>query len=123
MRILHCCLAAVYVDNFGYQENILPRIHKFQGHEVLILASTEVLKPGVGRIYTTPASYNNEDGIPVKRVPYISGIPVKVAAKLRVYNNVYQTIVAFCPDIIFMHDAQTAAVYTITKYLKNGKTR
>ena len=22
MRILHCCLAAFYIDNYGYQENI-----------------------------------------------------------------------------------------------------
>jgi glycosyltransferase involved in cell wall biosynthesis len=119
MRILHCCLAAVYVDNFGYQENILPRIHKSQGHDVMILASTEILKPGVGHVYTKPACYNNEDGIPVKRVPYLVCVPVKIAAKLRIYKDILPSIVAFNPDVIFMHDAQTAAVYAIIKYLKH----
>lgn len=118
MRILHCCLAAVYVDGFGYQENILPRIHKSQGHDVMILASTEVLKPGVGHVYTKPAYYYNEDGISVKRVPYIGCFPVKIAAKIRIYKEVFETIEDFNPDVIFMHDAQTAAVYSITKYLK-----
>ena len=118
MRILHCCLAAVYVDGFGYQENILPRIHKFQGHDVMILASTEILKPGVGHVYTQPAEYDNEDSIPVKRIPYISGLPIKVAAKLRIYKNVLPSIMEFKPDVIFMHDAQTAAVTDVVKYLK-----
>ena len=118
MRILHCCLAAVYVDGFGYQENILPRVHKYQGHDVMILASTEVLKPGVGHIYTKPGEYHNEDGISVKRVPYIRGIPINIAAKLRIYKGVLPTIEAFRPDIIFMHDAQTAAVTDVVKYLK-----
>ena len=41
MKILHCCLAAFYIDNYGYQENILPKIHQIHGHEVKIVASTE----------------------------------------------------------------------------------
>ena len=41
MKILHLCLANFYVDEFNYQENILPRINKLDGHEVYILASTE----------------------------------------------------------------------------------
>ena len=41
MRILHMCLAAFYIDKYSYQENILPRMHKKQGHEVQIIASVE----------------------------------------------------------------------------------
>ena len=37
MKIIHCCLAAFYIDNFSYQENILPKIHKLQGNDVFII--------------------------------------------------------------------------------------
>ncbi len=118
MRIIHCCLANFYIDGFGYQENIITRIHKRQGHEVMILASTEVIKPGDGYVYVTPGEYVNEDGIPVKRVSYKHFLPLKIGAKIRCYNDVFQTIKSFAPDIIFMHNAQTAAVFPIIKYLK-----
>ena len=41
MKVLHCCLAAFYIDDYGYQENILPKMHKIQGHQVKIVSSTE----------------------------------------------------------------------------------
>ena len=124
MKIIHCCLADFYVDGFGYQENIIPRIHKHQGHEVMILASTEIVKPGEVYAYVAPGEYLNEDGIPVKRVSYKGFFPIKIMAKIRWYNNVFKTLKNFAPDIIFMHDAQTAAVFSIIKYLKeNPKCR
>ena len=122
MRILHCCLAAIYVDGFGYQENILPRMHKFQGHDVMILASTEIIKPGEGYVYTVPSKYINEDGISVVRIPYRKILSQKVSAKIRSYKFVYETLDFFQPDIVFMHDAQTAAVFPIIRYLKNNRS-
>lgn len=119
MKIIHCCLAAVYTEGFGYQENIIPRMHKAQGHDVMILASIEVIEPGVGYVYTTPAIYQNEDEIPVVRIPYKGFMPTKLASKVRWYNGVEKVLLEFEPDIIFMHDAQTAAVFPIIKYLKN----
>lgn len=118
MRILHCCLANFYIDGFGYQENVITRIHKRQGHEVMILASTEVKKPGENCSYVAPGEYVNEDGIPVKRVSYKRFFPLKIGAKIRWYNDVFQTVKNFAPDVIFMHNAQTAAVFPIVKYLK-----
>lgn len=39
MKILHLCLACFYIDGYTYQENILPRINREDGHDVRILAS------------------------------------------------------------------------------------
>ena len=120
MRILHCCLANFYIDNFGYQENVLPRTHKKLGYEVMILASTENNHPGEGYVFESPSDYINEDGILVRRVPYwgLFPPPPKVASKIRIYQGVFETVSSFKPDVIFMHDAQTAAVFSIIKYLK-----
>ena len=72
MKVLHCCLAAFYIDRYGYQENILPKIHKADGHKVEILASTEnyIDKRKLG--YVKPGSYMNENGIKVTRLSYIN---------------------------------------------------
>ena len=64
MKILHCCLAAFYIDDYGYQENILPKIHKKQGHQVEILASTETYLNNSELGYIKPKSYRTKDNIP-----------------------------------------------------------
>lgn len=105
MRIAHVCLAAFYIDGFGYQENILPRVHKAQGHEVTIIASTENYR-GAERVYDQPRRYTNEDGIPVRRLAYAPWLPKRIAPKLRAYVGVIEALEDFAPDLIFSHDAQ-----------------
>ena len=118
MKILHCCLAAFYNDNYGYQENIMPRMHKLQGHDVMILASTEVFVDRVNLGYTNPRKYINENGIPVHRVPYVSWLPLKIASKIRLYKGVFDIIEGFKPDVLFLHDAQFLSIKDIVKYVK-----
>ena len=118
MKILHCCLAAFYIDNYGYQENVLTRVHKQQGYEVMILASTETIDKEKGITYIKPSSYFTSDGIPVTRLPYVKIFTNGISRKLRIYRGVKNVINDFSPDIIFMHDGQTAAVYPIVKYVK-----
>lgn len=118
MRVLHCCLAAFYIDNYGYQENILPRMHKIQGHEVMILASTETYLDKVHLGYVEAKEYINEDGIPVHRIPYKGFYPHKVKTKLRIYKGVYEELERFKPDFIFLHDVQFLSIKEVAKYVK-----
>ena len=39
MKIVHICLAASYVEGFGYQENILTQLHAQMGHSVTVLTT------------------------------------------------------------------------------------
>lgn len=120
MRILHCCLANFYVDNYGYQENILPKMHKLQGHEVYILASTETFPDNVKLGYVSPSTYETRDGIPITRVPYVKWLPHFIAKKLRVYKGVLNILKLFKPDIIFLHNAYFLSIYLIVKYVKKN---
>ena len=117
MKILHCCLANFYVDNFNYQENALPRMNKANGHEVQIIASTQVYDNGK-IVYTHPKEYFNEDGIFVKRLEYSKKLPRKLVRKVRIYKNLYEEIDKFQPDIILCHGVQTVDLLTIAKYVK-----
>lgn len=123
MRILHVCLAAFYIDKYSYQENVLPRMHKKQGHEVQILASTETFVDGIKLGYIKPTEYLNEDDILVTRLPYARWMPHKVAVKLRIYPSVYNYLLKFKPDIIFLHDVQFLSIRQFVNYAKKNKTR
>lgn len=122
MRIAHICLAAFYIDGFGYQENILPRIHRKMGHEVMIVASTETYLDRTRLGYVEPSSYINEDGVPVHRLPYASWIPKRLQAKVRAYKGVERLLEEFRPDLIFVHDVQFWDFLTIRRYVLRHPT-
>lgn len=117
MKILHICLANFYIDNYGYQENILPKMHKLQGHEVAILASTETYI-GAELGYVEPSSYVTKDGLPIKRIPYIKWLPHSIAKKLRRYLGVSKALYAFQPDILFIHGPQFISMQEIVSFVK-----
>jgi len=119
-RILHLCLGNFYVDNFSYQENILPKYHKLQGHEVKIIASLYTFNENGEPIYMKEAkSYYNENGIPVARIKYRK---VPFNKILKAFDNavLYNEISNFNPDIIFIHNFQFLSLKTIVKYLENN---
>jgi len=124
MKILHCCLANFYIDDYSYQENILPKMHKLQGHEVRILASTETYIDNKNLGYVKASSYMTSDGIPITRLPYKRFLPHVIMKKIRMYEGILDYLLDFKPDLIFIHDTQFLGVLDIIKYLsKHKKTR
>jgi hypothetical protein len=120
MNILHLMLACFYIDDYNYQENILPRQNKLDGHNVEIIASTETFIDNLHSGYVKPGSYYNNDGIRVIRIPYKKIINQIVSSKLRIYRNVYQLIDSFAPNIIFCHGIMTYELKTLLKYKTNN---
>ncbi len=118
MRILHLCLAAFYIDNYSYQENVLSRIHKEDGNEVLVIASTETYVDNMNLGYVEPSEYVGDDGIRVMRIPYAFMGSHYVATKIRKYVGLTKAIEEFQPDVIFSHDLCYYSVLEVVKYLK-----
>ena len=123
MKILHCCLAAFYIDDFGYQENILPKFHKIQGNEVKIIASTETYLANKELGYVKPESYFTSDNIPITRLAYWKFIPFFIVKKLRLYKGIKQELSSFQPDVIFLHDCQFLSLGTVVNYVKKNKCK
>ncbi|MCI9318735.1 MAG: glycosyltransferase family 4 protein [Lachnospiraceae bacterium] len=116
MKIMHLCLSCFYIDNFSYQENELPRQNKRDGHDVRIIASTETLMDEDS--FFDAGEHLNEDGIPVKRLPYKKWFPKKVMEKIRAYQGLYQEMETFQPDIIMFHGLAAYDIITAAKYKK-----
>lgn len=119
MKIVHVCLANFYIDHYAYQENLLPRFQKKAGHEIQIIASTEIFEDRIRLGYTKPYTYVNEDGIKVIRIPYVSWLPHKIAVKLRIYPDIEKYLEDFKPDFIFLHDIQFLSLNVFVRYKKS----
>lgn len=118
-KILHVCLASFYIDNFSYQENLLPKYHKKLGYEVEILASLVSFdKNGDTILLNNASEYYNENDILVKRIEYKKGT---LSKKLRLYKDTYKKIDESNPDILFIHGCQFLDMREVVKYMKKHK--
>jgi len=120
MKILHLMLACFYIDNYTYQENLLPKYHKKMGHDVKIVASMISFDDkGRAKEYEGVMAYTNENDIPVQRLKYRN--PIKVFKLLRSYKGITEEIDSFSPDLIFIHGCQFVDAGVIKKYAKNHR--
>ena len=113
-------LSCFYIDNAHYQENIIPKINKKHGHEVLIIASTDVFVKNNELGTTISSTYVNENGIKVIRIPYLNFLSNYVAMKIRAYKGVYKLIEDFAPDIILFHGTAAYALNDVGQYIKKN---
>lgn len=118
MKILHLCLANFYIDGYNYQENVLPRINKEDGHDVRIVASTETFVDNRNLGYLEPSEYMTEYGVPIKRLPYVKIGTKFTTVKVRKYVGLYEEIAAFAPDVIMSHDLSYWSALDVIRYKK-----
>lgn len=117
MKIVHLCLSCFYIDNYSYQENMLPKYHVKMGHEVTVIASSfSFNNKGRGCYLDVPSERFDKDGYKVIRLPYKQ--PVKINRVLRKYENFYQTLSNESPDLIFTHGISMSENSSLVKYLK-----
>lgn len=118
MKILHVCLSNFFIDNVSYQENLLIKYHVLAGHEVKVLASTEVFDKDKKITYTNESTYIGEHGVEITRIGYFKGLPLKLMAKLRIHSGVFDYIEKYSPDIIMFHSVCGWELLTIREYSK-----
>jgi glycosyltransferase involved in cell wall biosynthesis len=95
---------------------LLPRQNKIDGHDVSIIASTEVYINNTKLGYCEPKKYVNEDGIPVRRIPYRK-IPIHlIRTKVRSYQGVFKILQEEKPDVIMFHGVPAWELRTVVRY-------
>lgn len=118
MRIMHVCLSNFYIDGVGYQENFLVRQHVHDGHDVLVVASTETYDQAQQITYTSPGRYRGQDGALVIRLPYCRWLPHQIARKLRIHPGFGKVLAQFRPEVVMFHGASGNEVVTAAKYVE-----
>ncbi len=119
MKIMHIMLGAFYIDNYSYQENLLPKYHKKAGHEVEIVASLYTFdENGKGAWLPKATKYMNEHDIPVTRLAFTKS---KFSSRIRRYVGLMDELERFNPEVLFIHGVQFCDIDVIVKYLKTHK--
>lgn len=95
-------------------------MHKLQGHEVLIVASTQTFVDNITLDYVDPSNYINSDGIPVHRIPYVGYLPTFIVTKFRIYKGLKEELESFKPDVIFVHGGQFLSLKVVADYVKSN---
>jgi 1,2-diacylglycerol 3-alpha-glucosyltransferase len=118
MKVAHLCLSDYYLDDRAYQENELVEEHARQGHEVRVIASTQVLDNAKRREYLPVGRYRNGQGVEVIRLPYHPWVPRFLAKSLRPHPDVYRLLEEFAPDAILFHGMCGWELVTVSRYKK-----
>ena len=117
MKILHLCLGNFFIDGYSYQENMLPKYHVKQGHEVMMVASLFTFdKTGKGTYMQNPSNYQDKDGYAVVRLAYKK--PTKRNRFFRHYEGLEDVIETFRPDVIFSHNVSYGDTTIVARYAK-----
>jgi 1,2-diacylglycerol 3-alpha-glucosyltransferase len=121
MRIVHLCLSSFYIENFGYQENIIPKYNKIDGHDVSIIASRFSYNESNGEPdLAEVGEYINKNGIKVTRINYKHKWLGKLNDKLKIYQGTYKLLEKEKPDLIFSHGIQFLDLMEVVRYIKDN---
>lgn len=118
MRICHLCLHGPYNEGWNYQENILPKYHRLEGHDVF-----QVVTPYMWDKDTIAISgdreYTNVSGVKIIRCKISKG--PTFGGRITHYPEVMDLLNRIAPEILFIHDVQCLDILTVVKYLKRHK--
>jgi 1,2-diacylglycerol 3-alpha-glucosyltransferase len=116
MRIAHLCLSCFYIDGFSYQENELVSQNVIDGHEVLVVASTETYDTNGKLVYLEPKEYLGTDGAKVIRIEYSKFVPKIFSKKIRKHPRILEILEQFQPNVILFHGICGFELLTVAKY-------
>ena len=117
MKIVHICLVGLYTDSWSYQDNMLTKYHKQQGHEVTVITSQWVHQ-GNRDVLFTESGYYDAVGVKVIRLRNKHGT---ANSKFKTFEGLTAAIKGEKPDIIFIHNPQFMDVRQVRDYAKENK--
>ena len=118
MKILHIDITGPYTEGATYQENILPAEHVKLGHEVVLWASAYEWNNGI-RTHVGELRKTMNDGVVLQRLDYKWHFGSYITGKVRDIAGIYERLVDEEPDLIMLHDGQTAIVPEVCRYVRN----
>lgn len=118
-KIVHIMLAGPVTDGWNYQDNLLTKYHRRLGADVTMITS-EWIWGEDGKLTKFPKTdYYNESDVKVIRLP-MKGKD-KWSRKFKTFENVYESICAENPDVLFVHGVSFMDMDAVVKYIKERR--
>lgn len=123
MKIVHCCFGSeTYIDDWGYQQNLLPEYHTKLGHQVTVISSSDVFTKRADqnkiKEIKSKGTYYNKNLLKIRRIPS----RFRKFKYLHKAKGLYDTLKKEKPDIIFFHGIVNLSVLSCYRYVKYNKT-
>lgn len=103
MKIVHISLRGPYTDNWGYQENILPRIQKKLGNDVTLIVECRKYTSNGKIVETESGRYTLDDGIEVIRIKPDNKYMIRSLNNMLKPYPLFSLLKELKPDLIFVH--------------------
>ena len=116
MKIVHIAPRAPYNDNWGYQDNLLPKYQKKLGHDVTVIITNTMHKDGK-IVETDCADYVLDDGVRVIRLK-VKQYPHIVLTNMNSRLPVFDYLKEIHPDFIFYHSLHGTTIFDVIRYQK-----
>lgn len=120
MKILHICISNTYIDNWGYQENLLSRYLVKEGVENYIIGSDRHFPPyfsqeGIAEIQRKGRYYEADDS-QVTRIK-----TTRISLLLIIPHGLNKEIERIKPDAILHHNVNCTSLVVAARYAKKHK--
>ncbi|MCR5309716.1 MAG: glycosyltransferase [Bacilli bacterium] len=117
MIIVHISPNATFNDDYGYQENLLPKYQSKLGHKVFLITTDLIQKDGKISKYDGPMQYQL-NGFTVVRISKKIYHP-SFLTKLYSFLPIYDILESVKPDLIFFHCLVSKTIFEAIKYKRN----
>lgn len=118
MNITHICLAGLFMDGWGYQDNLIAKYHVSFGYDVTVITNRWVYDHEGNYVKTEKETETDRYGVKIVRIPIRGDKPYTY--KLKHYIGLYETLCKTKPDVIFLHSTQIMDVEDIIRYKKEN---
>ena len=115
-KILNVCLYGPVTDGWSYQDNLLPKYQKENGHDVTVVTSKWIWDSKGELVKTDRDDYYNEYGIRTIRLDIAND--KHLSYKFKKFIGLEKILYSIEPDVIFVHCFQFLDIVTIIEYAK-----
>ena len=109
------------MSGWGYQDNMIAKYHKLEGHDVTVIANRYVYDEKGNYTPTDKTEETDVNGVKILRLAQKGNKQQKGPAERVHYIGLYETLENEKPDIIFIHNPQIMDVDGIVRYMKSHK--
>ena len=107
------------MSGWGYQDNMIAKYHKLEGHDVTVIANRYVYDEKGNYTPTDKTEETDVNGVKIVRLAQKGNKQQKGPAERVHYIGLYDALTDENPDIIFIHNPQIMDVDDIVRYMKS----